>query len=872
MSSSLLSDIIDNFLDLDHYNKDTPSPLPQNSPKNNKISPVISDDSENVMVTGPNSVQEFVPPATPMMSIPVPPTPMMGGQEENNDEEMEDVDVEGESEVDRTTEPSIKLDNKEVQTENKLPLQVIKSTQTENEMKNENSKTNNTSPACTQTEPKPPCTKCQALTSENNFLKTKLSTELNTSLRRQVNTRLDKLVANWIISSDLSRTLSQRLGDNEKNIIDMNKCVERNDRIIKLLKLKSKRSLEELDEISSQLEISKLVGEVTVEKRESKSSSTSKQEDTKTDENTEKIDLTEITDELQSGVRKSPEPSPTKKAAGDFPKKALPHDTMFNNQSNVKNTVQIQSSIMNSQVNPTPTIKVVNAAQLAQLQQQQKARQLTATPQTIQTQQINLKRKLDNQQNFPQNVKRIHITNNGQTVIKHVHTSPSSSNTSSRVDNEKKVAHATAIQNGLYQRAQHMQQQKVQGQTVIQQQAVQQQAKESSSQPGSSQPVTSQQPTVSTTQQNGPNPKKYTNKVQTPLGNGQLIYARPRQEVNPQNMTAQQREYYQQVQRQQAYAAQMHQERLKNQAQSQQVQHAQQQAQQAQQSSAQAQIQAQHAQAQAQAQAHHAQAQAQAQAQGHAQAQAQGQAQAQQVQLTAAQAQQAEARAIQLRKQQAQQIQNMSIAQQHAHYRQVQAAQAQAAQAALQAKILGQNVSGAQIRTNASAQQHQIQMMKAREAQQRQAQAQGQAQGQVQGQAQGQAQSYNFPTCLLDFKAKFEPAKNPNSTNPSENKTRFRLSWKVRKTELIKIAPLQKNYKYVIIHNNKESKKDRLELGMDIALNKKYSKEKDEFSVSLSGAQIPPSDKKSFFRLELYEVLGGGNERVVASRETTVCL
>ena len=59
---------------------------------------------------------------------------------------------------------------------------------------------------------------------------------------------------------------------------------------------------------------------------------------------------------------------------------------------------------------------------------------------------------------------------------------------------------------------------------------------------------------------------------------------------------------------------------------------------------------------------------------------------------------------------------------------------------------------------------------------------------------------------------------------------------------------------------------------MDIALNKKYSKEKDEFSVSLSGAQIPPSDKKSFFRLELYEVLGGGNERVVASRETTVCL
>ena len=122
----------------------------------------------------------------------------------------------------------------------------------------------------------------------------------------------------------------------------------------------------------------------------------------------------------------------------------------------------------------------------------------------------------------------------------------------------------------------------------------------------------------------------------------------------------------------------------------------------------------------------------------------------------------------------------------------------------------------------------------------------------------------NFKSCILKFLAIFEPAKDLNSKNPAENKSRFRLRWKIRKIEMNKILDATKNYRYYIIHNGKESRKDKLELAM--AVGKKYNRKENEFSVSLSGNQIT-SAVNNTIKVELHDRLTG---QLLAAKETVV--
>ena len=122
----------------------------------------------------------------------------------------------------------------------------------------------------------------------------------------------------------------------------------------------------------------------------------------------------------------------------------------------------------------------------------------------------------------------------------------------------------------------------------------------------------------------------------------------------------------------------------------------------------------------------------------------------------------------------------------------------------------------------------------------------------------------NFKSCILKFLAIFEPAKDLNSKNPAENKSRFRLRWKIRKIEMNKILDATKSYRYYIIHNEKESRKDKLELAM--AVGKKYNRKENEFSVSLSGNQIT-SAVNNTFKVELHDSLTG---QLLAVKETVV--
>jgi len=124
----------------------------------------------------------------------------------------------------------------------------------------------------------------------------------------------------------------------------------------------------------------------------------------------------------------------------------------------------------------------------------------------------------------------------------------------------------------------------------------------------------------------------------------------------------------------------------------------------------------------------------------------------------------------------------------------------------------------------------------------------------------------NFKSCILKFLAIFEPAKDLTSKNPAENKSRFRLRWKIRKIEMNKILDATKNYRYYIIHNGKESRKDKLELAMEVAVGKKYNRKENEFSVSLSGNQIT-SAVNNTFKVELHDSLTG---QLLAVKETVV--
>lgn len=58
----------------------------------------------------------------------------------------------------------------------------------------------------------------------------------------------------------------------------------------------------------------------------------------------------------------------------------------------------------------------------------------------------------------------------------------------------------------------------------------------------------------------------------------------------------------------------------------------------------------------------------------------------------------------------------------------------------------------------------------------------------------------------------------------------------------------------MIIHTSQERKTEALPLGMDVAFAKKYNRNKDEFSVSLSGANCA-NGLCSKFRLELHDLL-----------------
>ena len=121
--------------------------------------------------------------------------------------------------------------------------------------------------------------------------------------------------------------------------------------------------------------------------------------------------------------------------------------------------------------------------------------------------------------------------------------------------------------------------------------------------------------------------------------------------------------------------------------------------------------------------------------------------------------------------------------------------------------------------------------------------------------------------CILSFKAKFEP-----EDKTKDRKSRFRLTWKIRDNELSELRSRAERYKFKIIHKPKKGKEEKLDLEVTTALKKKYSESKDEFSVSLSGAQLPAGENCSF-TLNIHSITNSGQDlpgRPLASKTVEV--
>ena len=121
--------------------------------------------------------------------------------------------------------------------------------------------------------------------------------------------------------------------------------------------------------------------------------------------------------------------------------------------------------------------------------------------------------------------------------------------------------------------------------------------------------------------------------------------------------------------------------------------------------------------------------------------------------------------------------------------------------------------------------------------------------------------------CILSFKAKFEP-----EDKTKDRKSRFRLIWKIRDNELSELRSKAERYKFKIIHKPKKGKEEKLDLAVTTALKKKYNESKDEFSVSLSGAQLPAGENCSF-TLNIHSITNSGQDlpgRPLASKTVEV--
>ena len=102
-------------------------------------------------------------------------------------------------------------------------------------------------------------------------------------------------------------------------------------------------------------------------------------------------------------------------------------------------------------------------------------------------------------------------------------------------------------------------------------------------------------------------------------------------------------------------------------------------------------------------------------------------------------------------------------------------------------------------------------------------------------------------TCITEFQIKLDRSKNEAGVF----KNRFRLYWKIRDREFGVIMKQQERFKYCIVHNGRE--KEKLNLPMATAIRKKYNVEREEFSVSLSGAQVGNNDVTSTFEIQLFD-------------------
>ena len=211
---------------------------------------------------------------------------------------------------------------------------------------------------------------------------------------------------------------------------------------------------------------------------------------------------------------------------------------------------------------------------------------------------------------------------------------------------------------------------------------------------------------------------------------------------------------------------------------------------------------------------------------------------------------------------------------QHAHQQQQALYQRQQQAAALQAQRLQQ----AQLQQNQQKYQnlqnhqnlqknvlqnaaHQQQLFQQQQLHQHQQQQQQQHIGLQQHNRQT-ATPENFYSCIESFTVKYDT--NLKQSDGQQQKQRFRLIWKVRERELEFIKKQQEKYKYYIIHNNKE--KDRLELPLKTAFDKKYNTDLKQFSVSLSGAQISQNDFISTFKIQLYD---DSRRQCIATKEAT---
>lgn len=119
-----------------------------------------------------------------------------------------------------------------------------------------------------------------------------------------------------------------------------------------------------------------------------------------------------------------------------------------------------------------------------------------------------------------------------------------------------------------------------------------------------------------------------------------------------------------------------------------------------------------------------------------------------------------------------------------------------------------------------------------------------------------------FYNCIETFTVKYDTSL--KQSDGQQQKQRFRLTWRIRDRELEAIRKHQEKYKYFIIHNSKD--KDRLELPLKVAFEKKYSNESKCFSVSLSGAQISQNDFTSTFKIQLYD---DSRRTPIATKEAT---